>query len=153
MASSVSAIALGTASMLRLAARRMKCLSLANNCSIGLRSVGWQEEEPCTCGLDDAANGRALMGAEIVEHDDVARFQGLDEFGFDIEAEGLAVDGSIEHPRRIDAIMRSAAMKVTVFQWPYGVGDVAASAPATQRAMLVFTLVRRWRPAVLDQWF
>ncbi len=85
---------------------------------------------------NDVADGSALVGAEIVEHDDVARLQGFDELGFDIEAEGLAIDGSIEHPGRVNAIMPQRCdegHRLPVAIRCVGYKPLAALAPATQR--------------------
>ncbi len=68
-------------------------------------TVGRQEEEPCASGPDDVADGLALVRTEIVENDDVPRLQCFDEFGFDIDAKGLRIDGSVNDPRRLHPIM------------------------------------------------
>ena len=99
----VAAMALWTASTLRLAAHEQ----LLDRIEIG--AVRPQEGEPRAGGPDGVADGSVFVGAEIVEHDDVARLQGFDELGFDIEAEGLAVDGPIEYPRRVTFGSRSTS--------------------------------------------
>lgn len=101
---------------------------------IEIGAVGRQEEQPRAGGPDDAAHGSALVGAEIVEHDDVARLQGFDELRFDIEAEGLAVDGPIEHPGCINAIMSQRGdegHRLPMAIWRVGDKPLAARAPAT----------------------
>ena len=45
------------------------------------------------------------MGAEIVEDHDVARLEGRDEELFDIGAEPLAVDGTVEQAGGVDAVV------------------------------------------------
>jgi hypothetical protein len=60
------------------------------------------------------------VGAEVVDDDDVAFFQGWDENLLDIGGETLAVDGpSITRGASIRS-QRKAAIKVIVFQWPCG---------------------------------
>ena len=58
-----------------------------------------QVPEPGAGGLDHLANGRRLVGTEIVHDDDVARFQDGHELLFDIGAEAPAVDRSVEDAR------------------------------------------------------
>ena len=53
---------------------------------------------------DRIADGAAFVRTEIVHDDDVAGLQGWGEHLLDVGAEALAVDGTIEHARRSDAI-------------------------------------------------
>lgn len=46
-----------------------------------------------------------LVAAEIVQHHNIAGRQGWGEDLFHIDGEELAVDRSVDHPRRINAIM------------------------------------------------
>ena len=62
------------------------------------------------------------MAAQIVEHDNVALEEGRDQDLLDIGAEHLAVDGSIDHPRRSDAIVAEG-------------GDECHGLPMTMRDM------------------
>ena len=68
------------------------CEDLLDGIEIG--AVGRQEENSCAGGADQAADARALMGAEVVEDDDVAFFECWDESLLDISDETLAVDGT-----------------------------------------------------------
>jgi hypothetical protein len=61
--------------------------------------VGRQVPEPGAGGLDRLPDSRRLVGAEIVEDDDVAWFQDWNELLFDIGAEALAVDRPVEDAR------------------------------------------------------
>ena len=69
---------------------------------VEIRTVGRQEEEPCACGPNHLPDGLALMRAQVVEHDDIARLKGREKLLFDIGPEGVAVDGAVDHPWRID---------------------------------------------------
>jgi hypothetical protein len=101
-ASRICPIALQTASGVRAAALRSRCLSLAKTCSIGLRSG---EDELGADRADGAAHDLALVTAEIVHDDDIAGLQGWEQHPLDIEPEALAVDRPLDQPGRLDAIM------------------------------------------------
>lgn len=58
---------------------------------------------------DGVADGFSHVRAEIVENDGVSQLQGRTQFGLDIEAEEFAVDRSVEHPGRGDAVILSQA--------------------------------------------
>jgi len=72
---------------------------------VEIGAVGRQEEYPGPGGADRLPDGVALMAAKVVDDDDIARDQGLDELGLDIGVEGLGVDRAVDDPRRLDAIM------------------------------------------------
>lgn len=102
---------------------------------IEVGAVGWQEEEPGSCGSDDVAHHRAFVRAEIVENDDIARFQGSDELGFDVGLESLAVDRAVENPWRLDAIEPQGGDEghgLPVAVGRMGDKPFSARAPATQ---------------------
>ena len=46
-----------------------------------------------------------IATAKVVHDDDVTFLERRSEYGFDIYAEGLAVNGAVEHPRRSDAVI------------------------------------------------
>src|SRR5271165_7416629 len=69
-----------------------------------------------------AARRLSLVAGQIVEHDNVALGEGWDQDLLDIGAEHLAVDGSIDHPRRSDAIVAEG-------------GDECHGLPMTMRDM------------------
>ena len=54
-----------------------------------------------------------------LQDDDVAWREG-GPYLLDIEPEEVAVDRAVDHPGRVDALWRRAAMKVRDFQWPKG---------------------------------
>ncbi len=103
------------ASTVRSAALRRSVLSLAKNCSIGLRSglyagrkvwtVCREEEELGTCGADCAADRLPFVAAEVVDDDDIARLKGGDEHLLDIGQKGLAIDWAVDDAGRVDAIV------------------------------------------------
>src|SRR6202044_3657861 len=64
-----------------------------------------QEHEARPDGSDGLSHRLSLVGAEIVEDDDVARLEGWREELSDIGAEAFAVDGSVEQAGRIDAVI------------------------------------------------
>ena len=45
------------------------------------------------------------MATEIIQNDDIARFQGSHQKLFDIGKEALAIDWIVEHARRIDTVV------------------------------------------------
>ena len=94
-----------------------------------------QEEELCAGLTNELAHSQALMTTQVVHHDDVAGSQGGDQNILDIGSKGLAIDGAIEKPRRVDPIMAQSGQKgrrcpVTV--WHLGDQPDAARAPAPQ---------------------
>ena len=62
--------------------------------------VGGQEEELGFGGADRCANGAALMAAEVVHDDDVARRENGRENLLDISAEARAIDRSVDDAGR-----------------------------------------------------
>ena len=92
---------------------------------------------------DRSSYGLCLVGAEVVEDDDVARLEGRNEELFNIGAEAFAVDGPVEQAGRVDAVvaqggkesrglpaaMRNLVDEPLAFQRPGRAGEV----------MLVFT--------------
>jgi hypothetical protein len=85
----------------------------------------------CAGSADRPADCLSLVGAEIVENDDVAEPQRRDEELLDTSKEALAVDQSVQHPGRFDAVgaaCRSAPSGGSCWSWlglldegqPYG---------------------------------
>jgi hypothetical protein len=72
---------------------------------IEIGAVGRQEEELGACGTDGAADGLALVTAEIVEDDDVTRPEDGHEDLLDVGEEALAVDRTIDDARSLDAVV------------------------------------------------
>ena len=56
-------------------------------------------------GPDSGAGGLALVTAEVVEDDDVARRQGRRQYFLDVDEEDRAVDRTIDNPGRVDPVM------------------------------------------------
>jgi hypothetical protein len=59
-------------------------------------SVAGQEQETRARSLNDVSHRFSFMGAEIVEDDDVAGFEGRNEELFDVGEKPFAVDGTVE---------------------------------------------------------
>ena len=72
---------------------------------IEIRAAGRQEDEMGAFGPDGLACRLAFVGAQIVEDDDIPLGQGRGEHLLDIGGEEIAIDGSIDHPGRIDPVM------------------------------------------------
>jgi hypothetical protein len=85
-------------SIVLASALRKRVFILAKACSIGLRSGG-QEKELSLCCADRGANGAALMAAEVVHDDNVARREDGRENLLDISVEACAVDRSVDNAR------------------------------------------------------
>ena len=73
------------ASRVRSAALRIRCLSLAKSCSMGLRSGIGGRKNSLAPAADRGADRLAFVAAEIVHDDDVARLQGGSQDLLDIE--------------------------------------------------------------------
>ena len=111
--SGMAALAFATASYVRASAFRSKVLNLANTCSIGLRSgeyLGRNTRRAPTARMA-CRIAFPLVGAEIVEDNDVARLEGRGEELFDIGAEAFAVDGAVEQAGRIDPVIAQGGKK------------------------------------------
>jgi hypothetical protein len=78
---------------------------------VEIRGVLGQEEELGASSADGLPNGPALMRAEIVEDDDVARFERGHENLLDVLEEALAIDGSVDQPRCGDPIMTQSGQE------------------------------------------
>ena len=77
-----------------------------------------QEDEARPDGSDGLSHRLSLVGAEIVEDDDVARLEGRGEELFDIGAEAFAVNGAVNRQGASIRSLRKAARNVAVFQRP-----------------------------------
>ena len=66
--------------------------------------IGRQEQEPCAFGPDGLFGSLAFVRRKIVEDDDIARRQGRDQLRFDPCFENEAVDRSVDHPGRGEAV-------------------------------------------------
>ena len=70
-----------------------------------------QKHEARPDGSDGLSHRLSLVGAEIVEDDDVAWLEGRREELFDIGAEAFAVNGAVEQTGRIDAVIAQGGKK------------------------------------------
>lgn len=68
-------------------------------------TVRRQEQKMGARVADGFARDLAFVAAEVVEHDDVALFQGWDEYIFNIDTEEIAIDRSIDDPWSVDAVV------------------------------------------------
>ena len=78
----------------------------------------------------------ALVTAEIVEDDDVARAQRGNEHSVDVDQESLAIDRSVDDERRIDTIVSQGGeegQRLPMTVWDVGTKAPAAWSPAPQR--------------------
>ena len=98
-------------------------------------AVGRQEDEVSADGFDGGAGGLALVAAEVVEDDHVARLEGRSQDLLDVDQEELAVDGAIDHPGGVDAITAQGGdegLGLPVAERSGGLETLAARSPATQ---------------------
>ena len=72
---------------------------------IEVGAVGGQEEHVRTDGADRLAGGLSLVGAEVVEDDDVALGQDRGQNLLHVSCEDIAVDRPVDDPWRVDAVM------------------------------------------------
>jgi hypothetical protein len=99
-----------TESVLRAAAFRRRCLSLAKTCSIGFRSdeSAGRKSRLAPTGLMALRMAGALWLpglSRMTQNDNVVWTQGRNRHGFDRGLEYLAVDRSVDDPGRGDPIM------------------------------------------------
>src|ERR1700733_4079517 len=78
---------------------------------VEIGGVFGQEDEAGSDSSDGLPHLLALVGAEIVEDDDVARLEGRCEELLDIGAEAFAVNGAVEQAGRIDAVIAQGGKK------------------------------------------
>ena len=95
------------ASLVRAAALRSSALSLAKNCSIGLRSgaVGRQVEQVGAGRRDRLLNASHFVCGEIIHHHHVARLKRRRERLLDIGSERRTGHRPVEDHRRDDAAL------------------------------------------------
>ncbi len=127
-----------TASTVRAAALRKRCFSLAKTCSIGFRSgeyLGKEEQFGARCS-DRPANGFPLVAAKIIHHHEVASSKRGHKHLLDISFEAFAIDRTVEHKRRLDAIMPKGGHKGQGFPMAvrnFGHEPCAARRPSPER--------------------
>jgi hypothetical protein len=115
---------------------------------IEIGAVGRQEEHPRADSADHETDGGRLVGGEIVEHDDVALLEGWDENLLDIGGEALAIDGAVDHERRVEPIAAQSGDKGQGFPVAMrGLGHKPAAfrTPAAQRRHI------RLDPCLVDE--
>ena len=107
---------------------------LLNRIEVG--RVGWQEQQSGTNRTDRGPDRLSFVACEIVDDHDVARLKRWQKDLLDVDPEALAVDGSFEDPRRIDAVMAECCQKghgLPVAVRDFRIEPLAARAPAAQR--------------------
>jgi len=107
-----------------------------------------QKEEFGSGATDGAANGFALVAAEIVHDHQIAWPERRDQHLLDISGEGLGVDRTVEHPGRLDAVM--AERRDEGHGFPVAMGNLGdqplpARRPSPQRLHIGF------RPGLIDE--
>ena len=95
------------------------------------------------------AHGLALMRAEVVQDDDVARPEHGNEDLVDVEPERLPVDGPVQQPGRVDPVVPQGGQERPGF--PVGMGHLGPPAlsawrPATERGHVGLLPCRPLRP-------
>lgn len=103
---------------------------------IEIRRVFRQEDQFGADRSDEAAHGFTLMAAEIIHHDDVASLQGRDQHPLDVKPEALAIDGTLDQPGSLNAIVAQGSQEghgfpVTV--WNLGLEPHATLRPSPKR--------------------
>ena len=71
---------------------------------VQIGAIGWQEQQSSADAADCATDGGPLVTGEVVHDDDVASRERRDEALLDIIEEAIAVDGLIQHARRVDPV-------------------------------------------------
>src|ERR1700704_5240303 len=122
-----------TASTVRAAALRSRCLSLAKTCSMGFRSGEYFGRKKSFA--DQWSHGFTFVAAEIVHDDYVTGLQGREQNLLDVNCEALTVDRAIENPWCLDPIaaqcgQESCGLPVAVRD--FGCESGAARRPAPQ---------------------
>src|SRR3954464_5784967 len=90
-------------------------------------------------GSDGSPSGSAFVASEIVQDDDVARFQLRDEDGLDVAAEDGAVDRPVDDPGRADPVMAvrgDEGERTPVAGGGLRVQALAARSPAADRCQV-----------------
>ena len=73
--------------------------------------IGRQEERPGSAILNDFSHTRPFVRGQIVHDNDIAFGKGWDELGLDIDLEGAAVHGAVQHPGRGKTVASEGADK------------------------------------------
>ena len=97
--------------------------------------VFWKKDEMCAGVADCRAYGFAFVAAEIVHDDNVARAESRNENRFDIEQKAFPIDGTVDEPRRIHAIVAQRCQeshRVPVAVRRFGFEAFSYQAPAAQ---------------------
>ena len=99
-------------------------------------AVGRQEDHVCANTADRSSGCRSFVGAEVVEDDDVTLGKGRHKNVLDVDGEHIAVDGAVDNPWRIDAVMAESGDEGQ--RLPMAMGDMGFQpmppwSPSTQR--------------------
>lgn len=102
---------------------------------VEIRAVWRQKEEPCSSRLEDRLGFFAFMAGQIIEDDDIARFESWRELCLDVGLEDLAVHGAIDDPGRRQSIASQSGDKGLCAPMPEGSPGfqaVSSSSPSPQ---------------------
>ena len=115
-----------------------------------------EEKEPGASCADGLADGLAFVAAQIVHDDDIAGLERGHEHLFDIDEKALAVDGSVEQPRGLDAVIAQCGDEGRGLPVPkrhLRLQPLAFGRPAAERRHIRFGpgLVDENQPAGIDQ--
>ena len=101
---------------------------------VQIRAVGRQVEELGAAPRDSLADAGDPVGWQVVEHDNIAAFEGRAEDLMDVDPEGISIHWPVEHPWRGHAAEAQS-------------GDECHGLPVTERDSIVAALSDR-RPAI-----
>lgn len=123
---------------------------------IEIRGIFGEEKEPGTGCADGLANSFALVAAQIVHDHDIAGLKGRHKHLFDIDEEAFAVDGAVEQPRCLDAVVAQGGDEGRGLPVPkrhLRLQPLAFGRPAAERRHIRFGpgLVDENQPAGIDQ--
>ncbi|KYK45209.1 hypothetical protein A1D31_35645 [Bradyrhizobium liaoningense] len=148
-ASSAWPIAAQTASTVRGAALRSRCLSLAKTCSIGFRSGEYfGRKKSLAPTADELANCLAPVAAEVIQDDDIAGWKDGQKHLLDIGAKAHAVDRPLDEPWRIDPVM--AQSRQEGHGLPPAVGNLRVKSVAARRPSPQWRHIGP-RPSLVDE--
>ena len=104
------------------------------------------QEDQFGAGLADRLAYRlALVAAEIIHDDDVARRECRYQHLLDIDAEAFAIDGTVDHPGRVDPVVAQGRQK--------GCGAPMAEGGVADQALTARAPAPQWRHVGFDPGF
>ena len=99
-------------------------------------AIGWQEDQMSPCGPDGTLCAVPLVAAEVIENVDVACGQGRHEHLLDIGCEQFAINWTIDHSGRVDAVVPQGGyegQRLPMAVRHARIKTLPAQAPAAQR--------------------